>query len=66
MKLSAELTNLRTGAIVWSGDEAGTSKVDGHDVDSVVAEMNRALQGSIDRLLASMTQQVAATNISLR
>jgi ABC-type uncharacterized transport system auxiliary subunit len=66
VKLSAELTNLRTGAIVWTGDEAETSKVDGRDVDSVVAEMNRALQGSIDRLLASLTQQVAATNISLR
>jgi ABC-type uncharacterized transport system auxiliary subunit len=65
-KLSAELTNLRTGAIVWTGDAAGTSKVDGHDVNSVVAEMNRALQGSIDRLLASMAQQVAATEISSR
>jgi ABC-type uncharacterized transport system auxiliary subunit len=65
-KLSAELTNLRTGAIVWTGDTAGTSKVDGHDVNSVVAEMNRALQGSIDRLLASMVQQVAATEISSR
>ena len=65
-KLSAELTNLRTGAIVWTGDAAGTSKVDGHDVNSVVAEMNRALQGSIDRLLASMVQQVAATEIFSR
>ena len=65
-KLSAELTNLRTGAIVWTGDAAGTSKVDGHNVDSVVAEMNHALQGSIDRLLANMAQQVTATEISLR
>jgi ABC-type uncharacterized transport system auxiliary subunit len=65
-QLSAELTNLRTGAIVWTGDAAGTSKVEGHDVDSVVAEMNRALQGSIDRLLSSMAQRVAATEISSR
>jgi ABC-type uncharacterized transport system auxiliary subunit len=66
VKLSAELTNLRTGAIVWTGDASGTSKVDGHEVDSVVAEMNRALQESVDRLLASMAQRVAATEISSR
>jgi ABC-type uncharacterized transport system auxiliary subunit len=65
-KLSAELTNLRTGAVVWTGDAAGTSKVDRRDVNSVVAEMNRALQESIDRLLTSMAQQLAGSEISSR
>lgn len=65
-KLSAELTNLRTGAVVWTGDAAGTSKVDNRDVRSVVAEMNRAVQGSIDQLLTSMEQHVAGTEISSR
>jgi ABC-type uncharacterized transport system auxiliary subunit len=65
-KLSAELTNLRTGAVVWTGDAAETSKVDCRDVNSVVNEMSHALQGSIDRLLESMEQQVSGANVSAR
>jgi uncharacterized lipoprotein YmbA len=60
-KLSAELMNLRTGSIVWTGDAAETSRVEGHDVNAVVAEMSHALQSSIDRLLAGMEHQVSGT-----
>ena len=65
-KLSAELTNLRTGAVVWTGDAAETSKVDGRDVNSVVDQMSHAAQASIDRLLTSMKQQISGTEISAR
>ena len=65
-KLSAELTNVRTGAVVWTGDAGGTSKVDGRDVSSVVAEMNRVLHESIDRLVTSMEQQLTGIEISSR
>ena len=65
-KLSAELTNVRTGAVLWTGDAGGTSKVDGRDVSSVVVEMNRALHESIDRLLTSMQQQLTGIEISSR
>jgi ABC-type uncharacterized transport system auxiliary subunit len=60
-KLSAELMNLRTGSIVWSGDVAETSRVEGRDVNAVVAGMSRALQSSIDRLLTDMEHEVART-----
>jgi len=60
-KLSAELMNLRTGSIVWTGDAAQTSKVEGHDVNSVVTEMSRVLQVSIDRLLTGMEHQVSGS-----
>ena len=60
-KLSAQLMNLRTGSIVWTGDAAKTSKVEGHDVNAVVAGMSRALQESIDQLLAGMEHQVSGT-----
>lgn len=65
-KLSAELMNVRTGAVVWTGEAAGNSKVDVRNVSSVVAEMSRALQGSIDQLLASMEKQVGKSEISSR
>jgi ABC-type uncharacterized transport system auxiliary subunit len=65
-KLSAELINLRTGSIVWTGDATQTSKVEKRDVNSVVAEMSQALQQSMDRLLTGMEQQVSGTEISAR
>jgi hypothetical protein len=54
-KLSAELTNLRTGSIVWTGDATGSSRVERRNVDAVVAEMSHALQGSITDLIAAKT-----------
>jgi ABC-type uncharacterized transport system auxiliary subunit len=65
-RLSAVLTNLRTGAIVWSGDAAETSIVDKRDVNSVVAQMSRAVQGSINRLMDNMEQQIPGAEISAR
>ena len=65
-KLSAELTNVRTGIVVWTGDAGATSKVDDRDVSSVVVEMNRALHESIERLLTSMEQQLTGIEISSR
>lgn len=60
-KLSAELMNLRTGSIVWTGNVAETSKVEGHDVNSVVTEMSHALRASIDHLLTGMEHQVSGS-----
>lgn len=60
-KLSAQLMNLRTGSIVWAGDAAKTSRVEGHDVNAVVTEMTHALQACIDRLLTGMEQKVLGT-----
>jgi ABC-type uncharacterized transport system auxiliary subunit len=65
-KLSAVLTNLRTGAIVWSADAAETSNVDRRDVNSVVAEMGHTVQGSINRLVGNMEQQISRAEISAR
>ena len=65
-KLSAELTNLRTGSIVWTGDAAQTSRVERRDVNSVVGEMSHAVQESMDQLLTGMERQVSKTEISAR
>jgi uncharacterized lipoprotein YmbA len=65
-RLSAELTNLRTGAVVWTGSASETSKVDQRHVNSVVSEMSAALQASIQRLLASMQIQVSSAETAAR
>ena len=59
-RLSAELVDLRTGATVWTADAAETLRVDTRDVNSVVVEMSHAVQKSIDRLVASLDQQLLA------
>ena len=63
---AAELTNLHTGSIVWSGDAAQTVSVERRDVNSVVAKMSHALQESMGQLLTSMDQQFSRTEISAR
>ena len=65
-RLSAELTNMRTGAIVWSGSANQTSNVDTRNINSVVNEMNTAVQGSIQRLLAGMQEQLSSTRSAMR
>ena len=59
-KLSAELVDLRTGTTMWAGDADETLGVETHNVNSVVVEMSQAVQKSIDRLVASLEQQLHA------
>jgi len=59
-RLSAELVNLRTGGAVWTGDADETLEVETRNVSSVVMEMSHAVQKSIDKLVASLGQQLPA------
>jgi len=59
-KLSAELVNPRTGATLWTGGAAETLRLDTRNVNSVIMEMSCAVQKSIDRLVESLDQQLAA------
>jgi uncharacterized lipoprotein YmbA len=59
-KLSAELVNVRTGDTVWTGDAEETLGVETRNVSSVVVEMSHAVQKSVDRLMASLDQQLRA------
>lgn len=61
VKLSAQLVNLRTASIVWSGDEGETAQVEKATVNSMVIGMSGAVQKCIDRLLADMLRQVGNT-----
>jgi len=49
--ITAQMTNLTTGAAVWTNtvDEIGT--VDRRDVPTVVSEMNRTMERAIEKLL---------------
>ena len=60
VRLSAELVNLQTGATVWTGEADDTLGVETRNVNAVVGEMSHAVQKSIDRLVASLDQQLHA------
>jgi uncharacterized lipoprotein YmbA len=57
-RLLAELVNRRTGETLWTGDASETSKIDTRTVGSVVDAMSHVVESSIDRLVASMEQQL--------
>jgi uncharacterized lipoprotein YmbA len=63
-EISAELVNLRTGSTEWTGATSATFNVQRSNMDSVVAQMNHAVEDCVDQLAASlaakMDQRLAA------
>jgi len=57
-RLLAELVNRRTGETLWTGDASETSKIETRTIGSVVDAMSHTIETSIDRLVASMAQQL--------
>jgi ABC-type uncharacterized transport system auxiliary subunit len=49
--ISAEMTNLASGATVWSNAVSEVGTVGKRDVPAVVAEMNRTMERAIEKLL---------------
>ena len=58
--ISAQMTNLATGAQVWSNAVSEVGTVDKRDVPTVVAEMNRTMERAIEKLLTPAPSVVAA------
>ena len=66
VKLSADLTDSRTGAMVWAGEEGEALAVDTRNVSSVVAEMSHAVEKSIAGLVASLRERLPANSQVVR
>jgi ABC-type uncharacterized transport system auxiliary subunit len=49
--ISAQMTNLATGATVWTNSISEVGTVGQRDVPAVVAEMNRTMERAIEKLL---------------
>jgi ABC-type uncharacterized transport system auxiliary subunit len=58
--ISAQMTNLATGATVWTNAVSEVGNVNKRDVPAVVSEMNRTMERAIDKLLSPMPAGVAA------
>lgn len=60
--LSAQMTDLRSGKTIWAGDASQVDNVDKRTVAGVVAAMSDALDGAIQKLLASLAVPAANTD----
>ena len=56
--ISAQMTNLATGATVWSNAVSEAGDVNKRDVTAVVSEMNRTMERALDKLLSPMPADV--------
>ena len=57
--ISAQMTNLATGATVWTNAISEVGDVNKRDVPAVVSEMHRTLERAISKLLSPMPADVA-------
>ena len=57
--ISAQMTNLVTGATVWTNAVSEVGDVNKSDVPAVVSEMNRTMERAIEKLLRPMPADVA-------
>ena len=60
--ISAQITNLATGATVWNNAVSEVGDVNGRDVPAVVSEMNRTMERAIEKLLSPMPADVATVS----
>jgi len=59
-RISAQLLETRTRSVVWSHTESETVLVEKRDVATVVSSLSAAARTATERLLKSMTEEVAA------
>jgi len=57
--ISAQMTNLATGATVWTNAVSEVGNVNKRDVPAVVSEMNHTMERAISKLLSPMPADVA-------
>src|SRR5882724_3777519 len=60
--ISAQMTNLATGATVWTNGVSEVGDANGGDVPAVVSEMNRTMERAINKLLSPMPADVATAS----
>jgi len=58
--LSAEMTSITTGAIVWSNTVSEIGTVNKRDVPAVVSEMNETMQRAIEKVVTPLSAGWAA------
>jgi cholesterol transport system auxiliary component len=58
VSLSAKLTEVATGKVLWQGSSAQTTQLDRRSVPGAVAEMSRDVSIAVERLVSSMQDSI--------
>jgi ABC-type uncharacterized transport system auxiliary subunit len=64
--ISAEMTSIATGAVVWSNAVSEMGDVNKRDVPAVVSEMNRTMERAIEKLVTPLSAGWAAGSIAAK
>jgi ABC-type uncharacterized transport system auxiliary subunit len=62
--ISAEMTSVATGAVVWSNAVSEIGDVNQRDVPAVVSEMNRTMERAIEKLVTPLSAGWLAGSLS--
>jgi uncharacterized lipoprotein YmbA len=61
VSLSARLSNVRTGEVLWADTSTKTATLDHRSVDGVVSEMSAGLGAAVSSLVSSMQERLSST-----
>jgi uncharacterized lipoprotein YmbA len=64
VRVSARLTELRTGDVLWSDSSSQTTKLENHAVPGLVAAMSQTMESVVGRLVSSMQDQLSTASAS--
>ena len=62
--ISAQLTNVKTGEVIWSDTSSEVTRPEHRTVPSIVEGMSQVTNMSVDHLLSSMQKKLEATSLS--
>lgn len=63
--VSAQLTDVRTGQVLWRDACSTNTRLEQRDVPAMVTEMSKAAEGAVEQLASSMQNRVALMSASL-
>ena len=64
--VSAQMVDLRTGTLAWSGSATNIANVEGHDVYSVVNQMSHAVDLCLEKLVLSLSEALDRRDVAMR
>ncbi len=60
VSVSAQLTDLRSGAVLWHDVASQSARLDERTITGIVAEMSRSLDGAVEHLTTSLERRLSA------
>jgi ABC-type uncharacterized transport system auxiliary subunit len=66
VRMSAQLTNLKTGEVVWRDSSSESAGVEQRNISGVVAQMSQTTETSVEHLVSSMQKRLELMSASVQ